>query len=143
MLFGSRPESLQRAGNSLLMSNLIKGWFDKYHLVVVPVDGTESPITRWRTDVLSPDIRKRAITGTKRLAAEFDGKELMFLNEKRPISRFLYFHFVMALVRIKDFKRPGWETTWIRYYQETPISDTRALHAEEHAARARNSLWDC
>jgi hypothetical protein len=32
---------------------------------------------------------------------DLDGKELVFLGEKHPVSRFLYFHFVMALVRIR------------------------------------------
>ncbi|KAG6043097.1 hypothetical protein E4U39_005021 [Claviceps sp. Clav50 group G5] len=38
------------------MSKRIGAWFDNYHLVIVPVDATENPITRWRTDVISPSI---------------------------------------------------------------------------------------
>ncbi|KAM0431002.1 hypothetical protein ACHAPT_005636 [Fusarium lateritium] len=120
MLFGSRAESLHRAGNALLLSNIIARWFDKYQLVVVPVDATESPITRWRTDLISPDIENTPFA-SRRLGKELDGKELIFLNEKRPVSRFLYFRFVMTLVHIKDHKRHGWDTIWARYYQQRPF----------------------
>lgn len=120
MLFGSRAESLERAGNALLLSNHIKGWFDKYHLVIVPIDAMETPITRWRTDVISSDIRKSSYS-VGHIAEELDGKELVFLNEKRPVSRFLYFHFIMALVRIKDIQRHGWEGVWARYYEQRPF----------------------
>jgi hypothetical protein len=120
VLFGSQSESLQRAGNSLLLSHKIKGWFDKYFLVVVPVDATETPIKRWKTDVISADITKAGY-GEGHLGAELDGKELKFLGEKRPVARFLYFHFVMALVRIKSLERQGWEQTWARYYEQRPF----------------------
>ncbi|KAK7418466.1 hypothetical protein QQX98_003958 [Neonectria punicea] len=122
MLFGSRAESLERAGNSLLLSDVIKGWFDSYHLVIVPVDATETPITRWRTDVISPDIRNsRFDSGDNGLGRDLHGKELVFHNAKRPVSRFLYFHFIMALIRIKDLKRSGWQGIWARYYEQRPF----------------------
>ncbi|KAH8897722.1 hypothetical protein GQ53DRAFT_778019 [Thozetella sp. PMI_491] len=120
ILFGSRAESLQRAGNALLLSNRIKGWFDGYHLVVVPVDAQETPIKRWRTDVISADIQNTPYM-IYHPAKELDGKELVFLNEKRPVSRFLYFHFIMALVRIKDLRRQGWQDIWARYYEQRPF----------------------
>ncbi|KAG6021638.1 hypothetical protein E4U19_005569, partial [Claviceps sp. Clav32 group G5] len=86
------------------MSKRIEAWFDNYHLVIVPVDATENPITRWRTDVISPSIMNAKYSGEFR-GHELDGRELTFHNEKRPVSRFLYFHFFMALVRIKDTKQ--------------------------------------
>ncbi|KAG6123845.1 hypothetical protein E4U12_000574 [Claviceps purpurea] len=120
LLFGERAQSLKRAGNALLMSKRIEGWFDNYHLVIVPVDVTENPITRWRTDIISPSIMGAQYNGLL-CASELDGRELTFHNEKRPVSRFLYFHFFMALVRIKDIKRIGWQDTWARYYGQRPF----------------------
>ncbi|KAG5927810.1 hypothetical protein E4U60_007933 [Claviceps pazoutovae] len=90
------------------MSKQIERWFDSYHLVIVPVDVTENPIARWRTDVISPSIMNKRYSGDFR-GSELDGRELTFHNEKRPVSRFLYFHFFMALVRIRDTKRKGWQ----------------------------------
>lgn len=120
VLFGERAQSLGRAGNALLMSNRIKGWFDTYHLVIVPVDVTEEPITRWKTEIISPSIMNEKYNGQFRVS-ELDGKELTFHNEKRPVSRFLYFHFFMALVRIKDIKRDGWQDIWAKYYDQRPF----------------------
>lgn len=57
LLFGGRAQSLQRAGNALLLSDRIKRLFDSHHMVVVPVNAMEKPITRWRTEVISPDIQ--------------------------------------------------------------------------------------
>lgn len=120
LLFGDRAQSLQRAGNALLLSDRVKRWFDSYHIVVVPVNAMETPITRWRTEVISPDIRNHELFPGF-FGKELDKKELVFLNEKRPVSRFLYFHFIMALIRIKDLKRRGWQDVWARYYHLRPF----------------------
>jgi hypothetical protein len=82
------------------------------------------PITRWKTDVISSDINNTVyhIADRKNYTGkELDGKELVFRGEKRPVSRFLYFHFIIALVRIKDLERRGWQETWARYYQQRPF----------------------
>ncbi|KAK2589377.1 hypothetical protein QQS21_012947, partial [Conoideocrella luteorostrata] len=120
ILFGERKESIQRAGNALLLHYQIKSWFDKCLLVIVPVDATEHPIARWQTDVISPDIEKQYFTATLQ-GKHLHGKELTFLGNKRPVSRFLYFHFIMALVRVKDLKRDNWEDIWARYYTQRPF----------------------
>jgi hypothetical protein len=126
ILFGTQSDSLEKGGNALLMSNTIEGWFDKYLVVVVPVDPKEEPITRWKTEILSSDIKNTvcavSITGGKVYTGqELDGKELVFRGKKRPVSRFLYFHFIMALVRIKDLERRGWQDIWARYHQRRPF----------------------
>lgn len=78
-------------------------------------------ITRWRTDVISKDIRQvgcgNGLTGNT-----LDGKELVFLIEIGPVSRFLYFRFIMALIRIRDLDRSGWEDIWARYYTLRPFA---------------------
>jgi HNH endonuclease len=120
ILFGTQSDSLEKGGNALLMSNTIEPWFDKYLIVVVPVDPKEEPITRWKTEVLSSDIKNMLCTVVDRkryTGRELDGKELVFIGKARPVSRFLYFHFIMALVRIKDLERRGWQDIWARYYQ--------------------------
>ncbi|RFU79208.1 hypothetical protein TARUN_3029 [Trichoderma arundinaceum] len=117
MLFGDRSESLSKVGNSLSLSSIIKGWFDKYLIVIVPVDATETPIRRWRTDIISKDILNSPY-GTGLYGRDLDRKELVFRNEKRPVSRFLYFHFIISLIRIRHIKRPGWEVAWAQYYDQ-------------------------
>jgi hypothetical protein len=121
ILFGPQAQSLQRAGNALLLSNQVKKWLDTYHLVIVPVDTSEVPIMRWKVDIISPDIMNYICSGGARSVKDLDGRELTFLNKKRPVSRFLYFHFIMALVRIKDVERQGWRDVWARYYEQRPF----------------------
>ncbi|KAG6289687.1 hypothetical protein E4U09_004801 [Claviceps aff. purpurea] len=120
-------------GNALIMSKRIENWFDNYHLVIVPVDVTENPITRWRTDVISPSVMNERYGAGDFRARELDGRELTFHNEKRPTSRFLYFHFFMALVRIRDTKRIGWQDTWARSHE---------LRMTEHGFDAPLQLTD-
>lgn len=124
ILFGSRTQSLRRAGNSLLLLDQIEQWFASYHLVIVPADAKETPITRWKVNVLSSDIHNTLYGQTEGVGRDLEGKELKFRNEKRPVCRFMYFHFIMALIRIKDDARPGWQDLWARYYQQRPFPTT-------------------
>ncbi|KAM0462143.1 hypothetical protein ACHAO4_001340 [Trichoderma viride] len=120
LLFGDRAPSLERVGNALLLSRHPKDWFDSHHIVVVPVIAMETPITRWRTEIIFPDILDQALCADY-LGKYIDKKELVFLNENRPVPRFLYFRFIMTLIRIKDLQRPGWEDVWARYYEQRPF----------------------
>ncbi|KAK4139114.1 uncharacterized protein C8A04DRAFT_16153, partial [Dichotomopilus funicola] len=122
ILFGSRDPSLRRAGNALLLLNKIEEWFDSYHLLIVPVDPTENPVRRWKIDVISSDIDNTSYAGAAGgVGRDLDGKELQFRNDKRPVCRFMYFHFIMALIRIKDVRRRGWQQVWARYYEQRPF----------------------
>ncbi|KAG6196769.1 hypothetical protein E4U35_007792 [Claviceps purpurea] len=113
-------------------------------LVIVPVDVTENPITRWRTDVISPSVMNERYGAGDFRARELDGRELTFRNEKHPTSRFLYFHFFMALVRIRDTKRTGWQDTWASSC--LPLRDQRPrsheLRMTEHGFDAPLQLTD-
>ncbi|KAK4067392.1 uncharacterized protein Triagg1_7572 [Trichoderma aggressivum f. europaeum] len=120
LLFGNRAESLSKAGNSLLLHDKLEGWFDKYLMVIVPVDAKEVPITRWRSDIIDKSTLKEIFHAPLK-GADIHRKELTFLNEKRPVSRFLYFHFIMSLIRVRHEKCYGWEITWAEYYDQRPF----------------------
>jgi hypothetical protein len=125
LLFGAKGDTLDEPGNSLILSNTIKGWFDKYLVVVVPLDPQQSPIRRWKIDVLCKDINNtglgRGPDGRTFFGRDLHGRELMFRNDNRPSARFLYFHFIMALIRIKDLGREGWEDIWAKYNENRPF----------------------
>lgn len=86
----------------------VKSWYDKYQIVIVPVD-TTYPIRQWKVEVINPVINNTpwAIDkdGTKHLGRDLHGKEPSFRNENRPAARFIYFHFIMALVQTGDLAR--------------------------------------
>lgn len=97
-------------------------------LFIIPVDAAEVPITRWRVDNIPPVIANWRFGPAPELslvAKELHGRELIFRNEKRPVCRFMDFHFVMGMIRIKDLNRPGWQDTWARYYEQGPFPTPR------------------
>jgi hypothetical protein len=126
ILFGTKSDTLEKPGNTLMLSNILKRWFDQYHLIVVPVNPQEPTIRRWKVDIISNDIANATVyvtgNGTGITVKDIEGQELMFLNEKRPTARFLYFHFIMAMVRIKDMDRLGWQKIWAKYYDNRPFA---------------------
>jgi hypothetical protein len=120
LLFGDKAESLDGAGNVLLLSEPIATWFESYQIAVVPVEPTQTPITRWRTDILSPDLMNKSYWGGK-TGKDLDGRQLRFRSDKRPVARFLYFRFVMTLIRARDLEQEGWKEAWARYYNQQPF----------------------
>ncbi|KAI0914944.1 hypothetical protein F4823DRAFT_570235 [Ustulina deusta] len=112
-LFGSRGPELREPSNALLLLSRIKSWFDQHFLIIVPVDPNETPkITRWKIELIEKSVANTPYSGQGRDGGfsrghELDGKELKFLNAARPASIFLYFRFIMTLVRIRDLQRPG------------------------------------
>jgi len=118
-VFGSRAPSVISLGNSLLMS-VGSFQFNDFKLVIVPVDPTETPIRRWRCEFMSPEPAKERVFQGEWYSLRH-GRELVFRNDKKPAPCFLYFHFIMALARMRDLRRPGWQVVWARYHQERPF----------------------
>ncbi|KAL9127145.1 MAG: hypothetical protein Q9217_003915 [Psora testacea] len=113
---GSR---LHRADNCLLLEMRAEQHFDKGHFVLVPVDPTESPIKRWKVHVTTTDCVNDMMGRAS--VKDFDGRELVFLNDNRPAARFLYYHFVITLLRNKHYRRPGWEDSLEKFISQKPF----------------------
>ncbi|KAI0854549.1 hypothetical protein F4860DRAFT_523145 [Xylaria cubensis] len=125
-MFGSRGIELEKPSNALLLGDQIKDWFDKYCLVIIPVNSTEVPITRWKVQLMGSSVSPKEFAqecypGSSQVSQDIRSKELTFLSEARPASRFLYFHFIMALVRARDADLPGWKQEWARFFVEQPF----------------------
>ncbi|KAI9901842.1 hypothetical protein N3K66_003659 [Trichothecium roseum] len=121
MLFGSRAPEVDREANGLLLTYKIEQWFGTYHLVIVPADLTETRLRGWRIELIDESISKTRCDQRGYTGADLHERELAFRNDNRPAARFLYFHFLMALVRIKDLKRPKWRSVWARYHNYRPF----------------------
>ncbi|KAL0782859.1 hypothetical protein CaCOL14_000765 [Colletotrichum acutatum] len=128
-LFRERTDDLSGPANSLLLSKQIQRRFAHYKLVIVPVDPEERSITRWKIDILDKKIEKVCLEdvtftpgGDRRpfSARGLQDRELVFLNDKRPAARFLYFHFIMALTRLKDTKAESWKDARAKYLSHNP-----------------------
>lgn len=102
--------------SSLLLYSDLKRCFDEYRFVIVPVNPSESPVTRWKVDIISSDIKDEV-----QWIERFDGRELKFRNGNRPDARFLSFRFMLILIRTRDIKMAGWESVWARYRTTDPF----------------------
>ncbi|CAH0026458.1 unnamed protein product [Clonostachys rhizophaga] len=121
LLFGSDAESLRGSGNFLSLHREIEKWFGTYKLVILPNDPEETPIRRWKTAVISSQLNSERFAGRETLVSAFDSQELVFNDEERPVAKFAYFHFVMALVRIKMLNYEGWRDVWAEYWINPPF----------------------
>lgn len=100
----------------------IKSWLDAYKLVIIPVDTTEMPIKRWKIELIGNSIRNTLFSDNpNQYGRDLDGKELTFRSDNRPAPQFLYFHFIMALIRIRDLEAQGWKETWAKYFAHQPF----------------------
>ena len=94
--------------NCLLLHEYIERAFDNGNLVLLPVDANERPLRRWKVQVTNDSAWNRKIFSPMTLG-DLNGRELAFKNDARPGARFLYYHFVMTLLRNKTNRQPGWE----------------------------------
>lgn len=107
-IFGSGSGSrLDTSDNCLLMHQVVERAFDNGNFVLIPVDANESPILRWKVKVTNLSAVNTDMA--RGLLKDYDGKEISFKNDNRPASRFLYYHFVVTLLRNKKDRQPGWE----------------------------------
>ncbi len=93
---GSR---LHTADNCLLIDYHLEQHFDQGDFVLLPVDPTERPTTRWKVHITNENIAKHAPLGLHNTLEYLQGRELTLKNSARPSSRFLYYHFIVTLFR--------------------------------------------
>lgn len=103
---------LHTPDNCLIVHATVESNFDNGNFVLIPADPTESPIKTWKIQIANW-AAKHSQMGYKRLG-DLDGKPLLFKNDRRPAARFLYYHFVVTLLRNKRDRQPGWE----KYFSE-------------------------
>ncbi|KAL7934073.1 hypothetical protein V8C35DRAFT_280386 [Trichoderma chlorosporum] len=126
IVFGNVSEPVQGPANALLLASGIHSLFEAYALIIVPVDRSETPIRRWRTEFVLNACENASFgidyeTGKHIYGRDIEGSELSFLGNRRPAPRFLYFHFIMTLIRSKDRGRQNWQQMWARYYEQRPF----------------------
>ena len=107
-IFGAGTGSrVNTSDNCLILHISTERGFDNGNFVIVPANPAESPIKTWKVK-LANLAAKNSDVG-RRILGDCDGEELVFKNENRPAARFLYYHFVVTLLRNKKDRQPGWE----------------------------------
>ncbi|KAI9813713.1 MAG: hypothetical protein M1826_002467 [Phylliscum demangeonii] len=117
---------LHAADNCIMMHSVVERAFDQGNIVIVPVDPTERPIRRWKSVLVNPEARNQLLlpegSGSPRTVGELDERELQFRTAHRPAARFMYFHFVIAMLRLRQYNRPQWRQTWTRLVSGRPFA---------------------
>ena len=111
---------IDTSDNCLLMHISAERSFDNGNFVLLPVDASESPILRWRIQITNTAAINSGVGATT--LKDLDGKEAGFINNARPASRFLYYHFVVTLLRNKKHRQPGWEKFFIELPTGKPFA---------------------
>lgn len=121
-IFGSGAGlRMDTSDNRLLMHVSAERSFDNGNFVLLPVDASETPIVRWRIKLTNTAAMNSSIGSGEKLK-DLDGQEAVFKNDARPASRFLYYHFVMTLLRNKKHRQPGWEKFSAELPTEKPFA---------------------
>ncbi|KAI9853715.1 MAG: hypothetical protein M1813_001831 [Trichoglossum hirsutum] len=101
------------ADNCIMMNKAIEGAFDSGNFVLLPLDTSENPIRRWKIVIVNHGSKHQQISlPNAKYLGDLDGQEVHFKTDYRPASRFLYYHFVVTLLRSRSYRQPGWEQVW-------------------------------
>ena len=120
-IFGSGGGArLFSADNCMMMHRIIERSFDKGHIIILPVDPQEEVIRRWKIVFTNKAAKNQYVWSQSETLGTLDGCEVSFRTKHRPAARFLYFHFVVTLLRLRAARRDGWEEIWAEYAGTNP-----------------------
>lgn len=161
-IFGTEEELFSSRNGMLIRKDLEKR-FDKYWIAIVPhadytstkevQEWSKSEPQRWMIRVMNPkpqQMRGSLDWDPEKTYLDLDGQELAFRNSFRPRARYLYFHYLVALVKLcyhedeheqrtKDQAgKPVWATAG-RYLKESMLlAFVEEIGHEELMANAIN-----
>ena len=114
-IFGSGSGlRLDTVDNCLLVHEYVEKALEDGNIVLIPVDASERPIRRWKIQMTNSGATEKILPEVT--LSGLDGKEVLFKNDNRPAVRFLYYHFIMTLLRNKRNRQLGWK----KYSVELP-----------------------
>lgn len=95
--------------NGLLLSDTIESRFDRHQLAIIPAPGAriqpDGSIDRWVIRLLDDSIKEIPVSESIGTMENLHDRELVFRTSARPASRYLYFHFLVALLHTKKHGR--------------------------------------
>lgn len=107
-IFGVLDGVLDDPRNSLLLCNPIESLLDQGVIAVVPIPGSITDPTTWRSVVLDESKNENFVykreSGEIIKVKDLDNRILKFLTENRPRRRYLYFRFLISYLRAKRRK---------------------------------------
>lgn len=127
MLFGNDAlGELFHTRNGLLLSTGVEKRFDKHQLVIVPANGTklqeDGTIDRWVLKIVEDSIKGIFVADINGTFADLHDRELVFRTSARPAARYLYFHYLVAMLRAKKHGR--------KLYQKTETNGMQSIESD-------------
>jgi HNH endonuclease len=95
--------------NGLIMSKDLEKRFDAGDVVIVPIPTENGAPQRLRLLLLNPALGHHRYVETGKFYSELDGTELEFKGNWRPGLRYLYWHYVMSILRAAKWETAGWD----------------------------------
>ena len=111
-IFGPEAQDeMNRAPNGLFLQSSIEQAFDQHQLIIVPC-GEENRPQEWKFLILDKgglSNTKLHILGAQSTFANLHERKLIFQpgNDFRPRARYLYFHYVMAMLKLGRRNKDG------------------------------------
>ncbi|MCJ1301353.1 hypothetical protein MMC08_004152 [Hypocenomyce scalaris] len=94
--------------NGLIISSAIERKFAKFQLVIVPTKprSEANPVDDWVLRVVDHQIDPYRVYETGLTFKEIDGRPLVFRSAARPAARYLYLHYVVAMLLTRTDRNP-------------------------------------
>lgn len=114
MLFGhSSYGELFHPRNGLLLVDSVESRFDRHQLVIVPQPEariqSDGSIDRWVVKILDTQVINIPLLELGGTFEKLHNRELSFRTSARSAARYLYFHFLVAMLRAKIHGRNIYE----------------------------------
>lgn len=101
-------------GNGLLLHKDLEAVLDNAQIAIVPKD-TDNTSADELVVVLDPAILKRKGSYGSPPWGDLAGRPLLFRRSQRPRLRYLYFKFLMNLMRRRRYECQGWKNDLFKY----------------------------
>lgn len=111
-LFGLKKSALESPLNSLLLSKQIKEWCPAHY----STEG-QGHFQNVEMEILGPSINTcRVVTDRYMSDGDLGNHQLRFdeHSENRPKECFLYFHFIVSMIKLRGADGPEWEEAWAK-----------------------------
>ena len=107
---------LMNPRNGILMHNFFEQAMDKAQISIVPVNEKDPISSELMVVVFDRELLKReSLPGFDFDWNSLDGLVLEFRNENRPSLRYLYFNYLLTLLRRRRYQCRGWQFDLDRY----------------------------
>ncbi|MCJ1484000.1 hypothetical protein MMC06_004168 [Schaereria dolodes] len=98
--------------NGIAITSQLEKQFDKGDFILIPDSSEISKPQEYRFVLMNEKLRAYPVGDSDIKYGQLE-RRLVWKNDERPGARFLYFHFVSALLRYQKFEKSGWAESFL------------------------------